>query len=89
MNDPYSIQSEPPVGTSAPTGGSPSSAPDDAGREPDRVTGLLWVAVALLVGLNAVFSVVRPDDLLTSLTFGVPALLCVVLLVVRYVGRRA
>lgn len=59
------------------------------GGEPrERATGTLWVALAVCVGLNAVFSILKPDDVLFSLVFGIPAVLCLVMLVARYLGRR-
>lgn len=64
------------------------SARDGAHRDSDRVTGLLWVALAVLVALNAASSVVSPDNLLPSLAFGCAALLCVGGLVARHLGRR-
>ena len=48
----------------------------------------MWAALAVCVGLNAVFSILKPDDVLFSLVFGIPAVLCLVMLVARYLGRR-
>jgi len=54
----------------------------------DWVTGALWAALAVFVGLNAVFSIIRPDDILFSLVFGIPGVLCLAVLVMRYLSRR-
>lgn len=75
MNDPYRI-------TDVPRPAAPSSS------DSDRLSGLLWVAVAVLVALNAASSVVLPDNLLPSLAFGLGAMACVAFLVVRSLGRR-
>lgn len=75
MNDPYRI-------TDVPHPAAPSP------RDRDRLSGLLWVALAVLVALNAASSVVHPDNLLPSLAFGLGAVVCVGVLVVRYLGRR-
>ncbi|HET8992717.1 MAG TPA: hypothetical protein VFN32_02895 [Rhodococcus sp. (in: high G+C Gram-positive bacteria)] len=58
------------------------------GDPPDRATGALWVALAVFVGLNAVSSIARPDNVLFSLVFGIPAVLCLAALVARYLRRR-
>lgn len=85
MDDPYGIRSNQGSGTPQPLSG----ADIRPGGEPrERATGTLWVALAVCVGLNAVFSIVKPDDVLFSLVFGIPAVLCLVMLVARYLGRR-
>lgn len=62
-----------------------SDEPHPRGR--DRLTVLLWVALAVCAGLNAMFSVASPDNLLPSVAFGVGALVCIGLLVARRLGR--
>ncbi|USQ79446.1 hypothetical protein NF556_17860 [Ornithinimicrobium faecis] len=90
MNDPYCLTDAPARGGAGPSptvgddGPSPAVPPADR----DRLTGLLWVALAICVGLNAMFSVISPDNLLPSLAFGVAALGCVGLLVARRLRRR-
>lgn len=42
----------------------------------------------MFVGLNAVVSIAKPDDVLFSLVFGIPAVLCLAMLAARYLGRR-
>lgn len=54
----------------------------------DRLTGLLWVALAICVGLNALMSIVSPDNLVPSIAAGVAGLGCIGLLVSRYLERR-
>lgn len=99
MDDPYRIRPEHGVDSTAPPvspaegapvrhTGSAAPTPPAGGAPGDRVTGLLWGVLAVLVALNAVVSVARPDNPLLSLAFGLPAAGVVVLLVVRYLGRR-
>lgn len=83
MNDQYRIH----TGSRPADSGRPPQGRAD--REPsDRTTGALWMLLAVCVALNAVFSVARPDNLLLSIGFGAPALLCLVALLLRYLQRR-
>ncbi|HET8992957.1 MULTISPECIES: hypothetical protein [unclassified Rhodococcus (in: high G+C Gram-positive bacteria)] len=81
MDDPYRIR--PNRGEPDTTGGALPR-----GEHPDRVVGMLWAMLAVFVGLNAVVSITEPDNVLLSLMFGVPGVVCLVLLVMRYMGRR-
>ncbi|MFD6857458.1 hypothetical protein ACFWCF_08960 [Rhodococcus sp. NPDC060090] len=83
MDDPYGIR--PNRGSGQPE---PLSAADSRPEPRDRATGALWGALAVFVGLNAVFSIAKPDDVLFSLVFGIPAVLCLAMLAARYLGRR-
>lgn len=98
MEDPYRIRPTSRAATHTPTHtpaeGQPASS-GPAGAVPDRsagsgdwVTGLLWVALAVCLAGNAVVSVLQPDDVLLSVALGVPGLVCVALLVGRYLRRR-
>jgi len=72
----------------------PQSHPMSEGAAPERTPGdraagaLLWAVFAMCVGLNAALSVAKPDEVALSAAFGVLALLCIAVLVVRYLNRR-
>ncbi|WP_256838417.1 hypothetical protein [Ornithinimicrobium faecis] len=90
MNDPYRLTDAPARGDAdpTPTVGDGDLSPAAPPADRDRLTGLLWVALAICVGLNAMFSVISPDNLVPSLVFGVAALGCVGVLVARRLRRR-
>jgi hypothetical protein len=83
VDDPYGIR--PNYGPGQPE---PFSRAHSRPEPRDRTAGALWATLAVFVGLNAVFSIAKPDDVLFSLVFGIPAVLCLVMLAARYLGRR-
>ncbi len=85
MDDAHRIRPNQISGASDPS--TTTDASSDATSR-DWVTGALWAALAVFVGLNAAVSVIRPDDIVFSLLFGIPGLLCLALLVMRYLSRR-
>ncbi|MCK0089895.1 hypothetical protein HCA61_07740 [Rhodococcus sp. HNM0563] len=85
MDDPYGIRPHHGSGTRELLS---TAGTRPRGDPPDRATGALWVAFAVFVGLNAVSSIARPDNVLFSLVFGIPTILCLAALVARYLRRR-
>lgn len=96
MHDKYRLtdipqpHEEPTSGRARPRDEPPTGAisGDGLSTETDRVTSLLWVALAICAGLNVIVSIVSPDNLVPSIVLGAVALGCIGLLVSRYLGRR-
>lgn len=90
MDDRYRIASNPPpgVGQTDPRLAADRHVVPGRKQNGDWVSGLLWSVLAVLVGLNAVVPIAWPGAVLLSLACGIPAVLCIVLLVLRYLARR-
>ncbi|WP_407445325.1 hypothetical protein [Rhodococcus sp. (in: high G+C Gram-positive bacteria)] len=86
MDDAYRIRTNQVSGEFDPS--TTTDAASSGATSRDWVTGALWAALAVFVGLNAAFSIIRPDTIVFSLVFGIPGVLCLAVLVMRYLSRR-
>ncbi|MEV1136220.1 hypothetical protein [Rhodococcus coprophilus] len=86
MDDTYRIRPNEEAGEFDPSTTTTDASSNATSR--DGVAGALWAALAVFVALNAAFSIIRPDDIVFSLLFGIPGVVCLAVLVMRYLSRR-